>query len=70
MGSGAAAEHEEGGAHAFALECIEHATGRAGFRAVIEGEHDFLRLERQRLWKMLATDARIGRRIDDEHALG
>jgi hypothetical protein len=49
---------KERGPRAFALERIENAGGGAEHRPVVEGEHDLLGGERERVMKMLAADAR------------
>ena len=63
-------EQKEGGAHALALERIEHARGGSGLRAVVECQHDFLGRERQRLREMLAADPRRRRRVDRQNPRG
>jgi hypothetical protein len=61
---------KEGCLHAFVLERGQHAVGGAGRGPVVEGEHHLLRLKRQRLRKLLASDRRGLRRIDRQHACG
>jgi len=54
----APADHEECGEHAFMRERGQHLRRGAGPRPVIEGQHDLVVLQRQRLWKALQADAR------------
>jgi hypothetical protein len=63
-----AANKEERRARAFASERVEHARSGGGLGAIVEGEHDLLGRERQRLRKMLAANSRRRGRIHDENA--
>ena len=48
IGLRVAPDQEEGRAHAFGLERVENAVGHARQRPVVEGQHHFLGLKRQR----------------------
>jgi hypothetical protein len=65
----ALADHEEGGVNALVAQCLQHGGGGRG-RAVVEGQHDLLVVERQRLREALGADARILCGIDGEDARG
>ena len=59
-----AAEDEERRPDAFGSQGIEDLRGRAGPGSVVEGEHDFPAIERQRGGELLAPDPRTRRRVD------
>jgi hypothetical protein len=63
-----APEQKERRPHAFPLERIQNAGGGAGVRAIVEGEHDLLGCQRERVGKMLAADPRRGLRVDRQNA--
>ena len=65
-----AAEQEEARVHAFTRERVEHPRGGARPGAVVEGEHQLLRCERQRRGKLLAPDPRRACDAHREHAFG
>ncbi len=65
-----AAEQEEGGVHAFVLERVQHLRGRGRPGTVVEGQHQFLVVERQGLRELLAADPRRAGGVDRHRALG
>jgi len=65
---GVPADHEECGEHAFMRERGQNFGRGAGPRPVVEGQHHFVVLQRQRLRKTLQADARRGSGIDGENA--
>ena len=65
-----AADDEIGGLHAMLGQHIEHAVGVGRQRAVVEGQHDLVVLERQRARVVDRADARMLLRIDRQHAAG
>ena len=72
LGEGArhAPDHEEGGLHAFARQDVEDARGVGRQRPVIEGDDDFLVVERQQLPILDAAEQVVLGRIDHDGAAG
>ena len=62
------ADEEEGRLDAFGGEQVENAAGVGGQRAVVEGEHDLLVGERQRLGILHHPETDMFVRVDDQSA--
>jgi hypothetical protein len=62
------ADHEERGLHAFAGEQVEDAIGIGRQRAVVEGQHHLVVLERQRFIVLPAAQPRVLGRIHHQRA--
>ena len=68
VGTRHAADDEEGRLHAFGCECLEDAIGVRRQRTVVEGEHDFMVVERQRFAILHRADTGVLAGIDDKGA--
>jgi hypothetical protein len=64
------ADDEVVGLHAMLGQHVQHAVGVGRHRPVVEGQHDLLVLQRQRLLVLHAADAREFVRVDRHHAAG
>ena len=65
-----AADHEEGGLHAFAREHVEDVIGVRRQRAVVEGDDHFVVVERQRLSILEGADEPVLGRVHRNGAAG
>ena len=70
IAAGHAADQEIVGLHAVLGQHVEHAVGVGRQRAVVEGQHDLLVLERQRTAVLHCADARKFARVDRHHPAG
>ncbi len=70
IAAGHAADQEIVGLHAMLGQHVEHAIGVGRQRAVIEGQHDLLVLERQRTGVLHRADAGEFARVDRQHPAG
>ena len=68
MIGGVLADREEHRLGAFVGERLQHRGRVARPRTVVEGQHDFLRLEEIELLEMLEAEARSARGVDLDHA--
>jgi hypothetical protein len=70
IAAGHPADQEIIGLHAMLGQHVEHAIGVWRHRAVVEGQHDLLVLERQRMGILRRADTRILSRVHRDHPLG